>query len=91
MLYKMQCTVGTVFPKEQITDNFSKRVVWVKTQDQYNNDVEFQFVNANTSLLDDLKEGDAVEVTFAVGGRINTKGENERLFNTITGTAITKI
>lgn len=87
----MQCTVGTVFPKEQITDNFSKRVVWVKTQDQYNNDVEFQFVNANTSLLDDLKEGDAVEVTFAVGGRINTKGENERLFNTITGTAITKI
>lgn len=87
----MQCTVGTVFPKEQITDNFSKRVVWVKTQDQYNNDVEFQFVNANTSLLDDLKEGDAVEVTFAVGGRINTKGENERLFNTITGTAIAKI
>ncbi len=91
MLYKIECTVNTVFPSEQITDNFTKRVIWVKTNEQYNSDLEIQFVNSNASLLDGLQNGQAVEITFAVGGRISTKGENQRLFNTITGTALRKL
>ena len=91
MSYKIQCTVDTVFNTEQITESFSKRVLWVKTNEQYQNEVELQFVNNNTSLLDNVEAGDAVEVTFYVGGRKNEKGGNVRIFNQLTATAIRKL
>ena len=91
MFYKIECTVNTVFPSEQITDNFTKRVIWVKTNEQYNNNVEFQFVNNNTSMLDNIKEGDRVKVTFAIGGRKNEKNGNTRVFNSITAFGIRKV
>lgn len=91
MNYKVQCTVDTVFNNEKITETFTKRVLWVNTDEQYNNNVEFQFVNNNTSMLDNIKEGDRVEVTFAIGGRKNEKNGNTRVFNSITAFGIRKV
>lgn len=90
MLYKIEGYINTIFPKEQITEKFAKRVIWIKTQEQYNNDVELQFVNDKCQDLDDFKVGDYIEITFAVGGRVFSKDGNDKIFNTLTGVGIVK-
>ena len=35
MSYKVKGTITDVFPTEQITDRFSKSVIWLKTDEQY--------------------------------------------------------
>lgn len=91
MNYKVECTVDTVFQNQQVTDKLTKRILWVKTNEQYSNDVEFQFINNNTSLLDNINAGDRVEVTFAIGGRKNEKNGDVRIFNSITAFGIRKL
>ena len=91
MSYKIQCTVDTVFNTEKITETFQKRILWAKTNEQYQNEVEFQFVNTNCSLLDNVEAGDNVEVSFSIGGRKNEKNSNVRVFNQITAYAIRKL
>lgn len=91
MNYKVECTVDTVFSSQQVTEKLTKRILWVQTNEQYNRDVEFQFLNNNVSLLDNIKEGDRVEVTFAIGGRKNEKNGNTRVFNSITAFGIRKV
>lgn len=91
MNYKVECTVDTVFNNQQVTEKLTKRILWVKTNEQYSNDVEFQFINNNTSLLDNINAGDRVEVTFAIGGRKNEKNGEQRIFNSITAFGIRKL
>lgn len=90
MLYKIEGQVNAVFPAEQVTDNMTKRLLWIETSDQYNKDVEFQFVNARMSELDNIQTGDFVEVTFGVGGRQHTKDGVTRLYNQLTGISVQK-
>ena len=35
MSYKVNAVVTDKFPTENITDRFSKRVIWIKTDEQY--------------------------------------------------------
>lgn len=81
MNYKVECTVDTVFSSQQVTEKLTKRILWVQTNEQYNRDVEFQFLNNNVSLLDNINAGDRVEVTFAIGGRKNDKDNEIRVIS----------
>ena len=44
-----------IFPTDKITDRFSKRVIWIKTDEQYPQVWEVQFANQNIDLLDNVK------------------------------------
>lgn len=82
--------VINVFPEQKITDNFTKRVLWLKTDEQYPQTLEIQFVNQNVDLLDNFSSGDMAEVTFGVNGKLNSKGGEDRVFNSLTGYRIIK-
>ena len=52
MSYKVEAVVTDIFPTDKITDRFSKRVIWIKTDEQYPQVWEVQFANQNIDLLD---------------------------------------
>ena len=84
--------IDTVFPEEQIGNNgFKKRVLWIKTEEEYTNTLEIQFTQYNTEMLDGFKAGDRVRVVFGVAGRKNEKDGKERVFNSLNGFGISKI
>ena len=58
MSYEFNGTVDTVFNEETVGQKgFKKRVLWVKTDEQYPQDLEIQFNQQNTSKLDGIKAG----------------------------------
>lgn len=92
MSYEVNATVDTVFNEETVgTNNFKKRIVWVKTDEQYPQDLEIQFNQQNTSKLDGIKAGDKVKVSVNVNGRKNTKNGVEKVFNSLVGYSISKL
>ena len=91
MSYEFEGVVDTVFDEETVGNNgFKKRVLWVKTEEQYPQELEVQFNQNNTDLLDGFKEGDRVKVSVNVNGRKNTKGDNTRVFNSLVGFRISR-
>ena len=82
--------VINVFPEQKITDNFTKRVLWLKTDEQYPQTLEIQFINQNVDLLDNFSSGDMAEVTFGVNGKLNSKNGEDRVFNSLTAYRIIK-
>jgi hypothetical protein len=56
---------------EQVKENFSKRdlVVDISDNPTYPSPVKFEALKDKTSLLDNLKVGDNVEVSFNMNGR----------------------
>ena len=82
--------VINVFPEQKITDNFTKRVLWLKTDEQYPQTLEIQFINQNVDLLDNFSSGDMAEVTFGVNGKLNSKNGDDRVFNSLTAYRIIK-
>ena len=70
--------------KVQITDKFAKRNIIIQTISQYNPNVSIDFINDKISLLDNIKEGDAVKIYVDVFSRQSNKNPNQ-YFNNITG------
>ena len=84
--------IDTVFNEETVgANNFKKRVLWLKTEEQYSNTLEIQFTQHNTDLLDGVKSGERVRVTFGIAGRKNEKDGKERVFNSLNGFGISKL
>ena len=84
--------IDTVFNEETHGNNgFKKRVLWLKTEEQYSNTLEIQFTQQNTDLLDGVKSGERVRVTFGIAGRKNEKDGKERVFNSLNGFGISKL
>ena len=84
--------IDTVFNEETVgANNFKKRVLWLKTEEQYSNTLEIQFTQQNTDLLDGVKSGERVRVTFGIAGRKNEKDGKERVFNSLNGFGISKL
>ena len=84
--------IDTVFDEEIVGNNgFKKRILWLKTEEQYSNTLEVQFTQYNTELLDGYQSGDRVRVTMGVGGRKNEKDGKERVFNSLNGFGISKL
>lgn len=73
-------------------NDFKSRSVHVKTEEQYAQVIEIQFVQGNISLLDNVKQDDSIIIDVNLKGRewTNEKGEIN-VFNTIQGWKIQKV
>lgn len=80
--------VHTVFPVET-KGNFSFRVLWLTTEyeSQYPQLIELQFPQQKTDLLNNIKEGDIIEVGYNLRGR----QWNDKVFNTLSGWKVNKV
>lgn len=90
MSLKINLEITDIFPEQQVSETFKKRVLWGKTDEQYSQPVEIQFVQNNTDLLDNFRAGDKVEIHFGIQGRINEKDGQKRLFQNLNGYGIKK-
>jgi hypothetical protein len=84
--FKMKGVVKVIRPTQQVSEKFSKRefVVTDSSEPQYPQDIMFEFTQDKTSLLDNVMEGQEVEVSFNLRGREWKSPQGEtKFFNTI--------
>ena len=84
--FKMKGVVKVIKPTQQVSDKFSKRefVVTDSTDDKYPQDIMFELTQDKTSLLDNVMEGQEVEVSFNLNGREWKSPQGEvKYFNTL--------
>ncbi len=82
--YQAQGTLIKTFPTEQVSDKFQKRSLWLRTEGQYAQTIEFQLTQTRCDLLDQYAEGMEVIVHFDLQGRIwSDPQKGERVFNTL--------
>ena len=92
MSYVIDGVIDTVFDEEIVGNNgFKKRILWLKTEEQYSQTLEIQFTQYNTELLDGFQSGERVRVMFGIAGRKNEKDGKERVFNSLNGFGISKL
>ena len=58
-----------ITPTMSVSDKFKKREVTLKSQDEYPQYVTFQLTQDKCDLANNLKAGDAVEVSYNLRGR----------------------
>ena len=67
--YDMTGNVKAVMDKQSFDSGFTKREFVVTTEeDRFPQDIKFECVKEKVSLLDNVKEGDRVNVTFDLRG-----------------------
>jgi hypothetical protein len=92
-MYKTTGRVKVVNDTIQITEKFAKReFVLVDNSSMYEQEIMFQFSQDKCSSLDGIQEGDQVEVSWNLNGRMwtNPQGE-EKYFNTLGAWRIEKM
>ena len=92
MSYTTEGTIETILDEETHGNNgFKKRVIWLKTEEQYSQTLEIQFTQYNVELLDGFQSGERVRVMLGIAGRKTEKDGKERVFNSLNGFGIAKI
>jgi single-stranded DNA-binding protein len=66
---KFKGEVVFITPTTSVSDKFKKREVTLKSQDEYPQYVTFQLTQDKCDLANNLKTGDAVEVSYNLRGR----------------------
>ena len=66
---KFKGQVVFITPTTSVSDKFKKREVTLKSQDEYPQYVTFQLTQDKCDLANNLKAGDAVEVSYNLRGR----------------------
>jgi single-stranded DNA-binding protein len=66
---KFKGEVVFITPTTSVSDKFKKREVTRKSQDEYPQYVTFQLTQDKCDLANNLKAGDAVEVSYNLRGR----------------------
>lgn len=70
MAYEFTGTVKIMKPKQTFPSGFEKREIVVTSEEErYPQDVAFSFAKERINLLDSVKEGDRVKITFDISGR----------------------
>lgn len=92
-MFKLQGTVKVINDTVQVTEKFAKReFVVTDTSSMYPQDILFQAVQDKCSMLDGVKEGEQVEVSFNLRGREWTSPQGEvKYFNTLDAWRIEKV
>lgn len=92
-MFKLTGTVKVVKESVQVSDSFVKREFVINdSSSMYPQDILFQSVQDNVSMLDGLKEGDSVEVSFNLRGREWTSPQGEvKYFNTLDAWRVEKV
>lgn len=87
MSYKIEGSVKEV-REAQTFGTFTKRELWLDTEkdSKYPQETVIEFSQNNTALLDPIKAGDEVTVTFDVRGRYH-EGTDKR-YNSLNGWGI---
>tara|TARA_R100000900_G_scaffold142102_1_gene123629 strand:- start:186 stop:530 length:345 start_codon:yes stop_codon:yes gene_type:complete len=70
---------------QQISEKFAKREIWLNTEGDYPQTVNFQLVNDKCDLIDPFNIGDELKLFFNLRGRkwVNPKTDEEKCFNTL--------
>lgn len=82
----MKGVIKMIRPTQQVSDKFSKRefVVTDSSDDKYPQDIMFELTQDKTSLLDNVMEGQEVEVSFNLRGREWKSPQGDvKYFNTL--------
>jgi hypothetical protein len=75
-------TVKVVFDTEEVgSKGFKKRILVVTTPGEYPQHIPIEFVSDNVSKLDDVAEGESVDVSINIQGR----EWNGKYFSSIQG------
>jgi hypothetical protein len=92
--FKMKGVVKMIRQTQQVSDKFSKRefVVTDVSEEKYPQDIMFELTQDKTTLLDNVMEGQEVEVSFNLRGRKWNSPEGEtKYFNTLNAFKIESI
>jgi uncharacterized protein DUF3127 len=89
MEYIAEGVVRIVYPMKTVgTNNFNTREIIIRTEEQYPQDLNFQFTQDKCDLLEMYKPGERVKISFNLRGKLdgftNTQGET-KYFNTVQG------
>lgn len=84
MIYTMEGTVKVINETQTWDSGFKKRELVITTDDQYPQDVKFEFLKDSVELLDSVKVGDAVVVSFSIRGN----EYNGKYYVNLTGNAL---
>ena len=68
MNYKLNGTIKVIEDEQQFDSGFTKREFVVTTEGDYPQDVKFELIKDKTSVLDNYKVGQDVEVDFNLKG-----------------------
>jgi translation initiation factor IF-3 len=82
------------FETQQVTDTFRKRDFVVEYSDNplYPQYIQFQTIQDRCTLIDNLEEGEKIEVTFNLRGREWTAPSGEKkYFNTLEAWRVQKV
>ena len=79
-----------IFAKQQVSEKFAKREFVIATEDKYPQQIIMQTTQERCELLDNIAEGEEVQVFFNIRGRswTNPQGE-EKFFNSLDAWKIT--
>lgn len=69
MSFKTTGIVKLIQDEQVISDKFRKREFVITTEDKYPQDILFTLTQNNTDLVDTIKVGEKVEVSFNLRGR----------------------
>lgn len=85
-------TVTDIFPIEHITEHFSKRVFWIRTNDEDNpQDFGLELLGRDMEKLNHLKIGEPINITAELRGKKWKKNGREGIITTLRATIIEKI
>jgi hypothetical protein len=91
-MFKIEGVIKVVKDTVQVTEKFAKREFVITDNSMYPQDIQFQCVQDKCAMLDAIKEGDNVEVSFNLRGREWTSPQGEiKYFNTLDAWRIEKI
>jgi hypothetical protein len=77
-------TVKHVSEVQVISDKFKKRTIWIETDGDYPQTIEFQAANDKCDLLNDIDTGQQVNIHFNLRGREWTNADGVvKVFNTL--------
>ena len=77
-------TIKVINATQQITEKFKKRSFVITTEEKYPQTVELETLQEDVTILDGLKVGDRVEVSYNLRGREYTKKDGTTgYFNSI--------
>jgi hypothetical protein len=83
-MFKLKGKIRVIMPTVQVSEKFAKRELVITTDDQYPQDIMFQFTQDKCNLLDGFDVNQNVEVSFNLRGREWTSPAGEiKYFNTL--------
>jgi len=87
MIYTFEGTIKEIFDTITFDSGFSKREIVLTSDEQYPQDVKFEFIKEASSSLDAFTTGEAAKISFALRGN----EYNGKYFVNLKGISIAKM